>query len=286
MTTTKKPTPQQEIPNSIKHTAQLLEKLSSNLATKFAAKLFTTPIKHKLPQREEKMELNAVHKYIDIPSINKKIRVLEYGKSDKIALLVHGWSGRGTQLISIADALLKEGYMTISFDAPAHGKSEGKTAHMALFIACVLELEKIYGKFDLAVGHSLGGMSVMNALKRGIKADKAVIIGSGDVVYDIFKGFVYNLGLKSIIADKLKDKFEKKLGDKLANFDVFEAAKSTEIPVFVIHDKQDRDVPVSCAENIHKHLPIGKIMITDGLGHRKILGDKVVISNIIDFIKY
>jgi alpha-beta hydrolase superfamily lysophospholipase len=45
----------------------------------------------------------------------------------KKILLVHGWSGRGTQLFKIADELLKQGYSTISFDAPAHGKSPGKT---------------------------------------------------------------------------------------------------------------------------------------------------------------
>jgi alpha-beta hydrolase superfamily lysophospholipase len=43
--------------------------------------------------------------------------------------------GRGTQLFKIADELLKQGYSTISFDAPAHGKSPGKTTIMVDFIA-------------------------------------------------------------------------------------------------------------------------------------------------------
>jgi hypothetical protein len=42
--------------------------------------------------------------------------------------------GRGTQLFKIADELLKQGYSTISFDAPAHGKSPGKTTIMVDFI--------------------------------------------------------------------------------------------------------------------------------------------------------
>jgi len=280
---TNKPKPQQDIPKKIIKTAKLLEALSPNLATSFAYKLFVTPINHKAPKREEEMEKEAVQKYIDIPAIGRKIRVFEYGKSDKKALLVHGWSGRGTQLVSLANVLRKNGYMTISFDAPAHGKSEGRISHMLMFIECIFELQKIYGKFDLSIGHSLGGMSVMNAIKRGFITEKAITIGSGDIVSDIFDGFVESLQLKKTISLKLKSKFEKRLKNTISDFDVFQAAKSTSIPVFIIHDKQDKDVPVYCAQHIHKHLSNGKLLITEGLGHRKILGDTQVIKQVIAF---
>ena len=274
----------QEIPTSIIKTAQFLEKLSPKLATDFAIKLFTTPIRHKLPKREEPMEQNSKQVYITIPQLDKKIRVFEYGSGSKKALLVHGWSGRGTQLVSIADALIKQGYTVISFDAPAHGKSEGKVSYMTMFIESILELERIYGGFEVAVGHSLGGMSVMNSLKRGLKLKKAVLVGSGDIVHDIFEEFITKLGLKTQMLDRMKQKFEKRFQDKLSNYDVFEAAKNIDIPVFVIHDTQDQDVPVKCADHIYKYLKNGKILITEGLGHRKILGDKAVVQEIITFI--
>jgi alpha-beta hydrolase superfamily lysophospholipase len=69
------------------------------------------------------MEQISTQKTLHIPTINKSVVVYQYGQSDKKVLLVHGWSGRGTQLVKIADALLKSGCSTISFDAPAHGKS-------------------------------------------------------------------------------------------------------------------------------------------------------------------
>lgn len=279
-----KPKNNQEIPTSIIKTAQFLEKLSPKLATDFAIKLFTTPIKHKLPKREEPMEQNTKQTFVHIPKIDKKIRVFEYGDGPRKALLVHGWSGRGTQLVSIADALIKQGYTVISFDAPAHGKSEGKVSYMTMFIESILELEKIYGGFEVAVGHSLGGMSVMNSLKRGLKLEKAVIVGSGDIVHDIFQEFITKLGLKPEMIDRMKQKFEKRFKDKLSNYDVFEAAKNIDIPVFVIHDTQDQDVPVTCAYHIHKHLKNGKLLITEGLGHRKILGDKTVVQEIVSFV--
>jgi len=277
-----KPKPQ-DIPKVVIKTLQFLEAISPKLAVNFVHKLFITPINHKVPKREEYMEQNTKQLFVDVPRIKKKIRVLEYGKGTKKVLLVHGWSGRGTQLVNIARALRKKGYMIISFDAPAHGKSQGKTSHMILFIECILELERIYGKFDITIGHSLGGMSVINAIKRGFKPEKAVIIGSADVVSDIFEGFIESLQLKEKFFFRLKEKFEKKFNSALSDYDVFRAAKMVSIPVFVIHDKQDTNVPYSCAEHIYENLPNGKLLLTEGLGHRKILGDANVIQQIIDF---
>jgi pimeloyl-ACP methyl ester carboxylesterase len=115
--------PSQKIPKIIIVIAQFLQAFSKKLTTLYAAKLFTTPIRHKMPKRELAMDQNSSQHILHVPAINKEIMVYEYGKSDKKVLLVHGWSGRGTQLVKIADALLEQGFMVYSFDAPAHGKS-------------------------------------------------------------------------------------------------------------------------------------------------------------------
>ena len=273
-----------EIPKAILLTAKFLQAVSPSLTTKFAAKLFTTPIRHKLPKRELHMERDSIQKSIVIPEIQKEIVVYEYGKSDKKVLLVHGWSGRGTQLVKIADELLKMGYMTISFDAPAHGKSKGNSSIMIEFIASILEIEKQYGPFEFAIGHSLGGMSVLNAIKQNLQVKKAVIIGSGDIIQDIIDDFICKLQLKPEFGIKLRDHFEAKFGGKMDDYSAYKAAEKTEIPVLVIHDKDDDDVSVKAAYNIQKHLKQSEIMITEGLGHRKILGDENVIQKVKEFI--
>ena len=273
-----------EIPKAILLTAKFLQAVSPSLTTKFAAKLFTTPIRHKLPKRELHMERDSIQKSIVIPEIQKEIVVYEYGKSDKKVLLVHGWSGRGTQLVKIADELLKMGYMTISFDAPAHGKSKGNSSIMIEFIASILEIEKQYGPFEFAIGHSLGGMSVLNAIKQNLQVKKAVIIGSGDIIQDIIDDFICKLQLKPEYGIKLRNHFEAKFGGKMDDYSAYKAAEKTEVPVFVIHDKDDDDVSVKAAYNIQKHLKQSEIMITEGLGHRKILGDENVIQKVKEFI--
>jgi hypothetical protein len=51
-----------------------------------------------------------------------------------------------------------------------------------------------------------------------------------------------------------------------------------------MHDKKDDDVSVKAAYDIHEHLKGSELAITEGLGHRKILGDEAVIQKIKEFI--
>lgn len=274
-----------KIPNIILITAKLLEVISTKLVTKLAAKLFTRPIKYKIPKREFHMDNESVQQLVLVPSIKKEIMVYHYGKSEKKILLVHGWSGRGTQLVKIADELLKLGYSTISFDAPAHGKSPGNTTIMTEFIESIIELDKQFGPFEFAIGHSLGGMSILNAVREYLQVKKVVIIGSGDIIQDIIDDFVTKLKLKSEIGIELRDYFEKKYSIKMNFYSASNAAKEVSIPVLIIHDENDVDVNVKAAYNIHQNLKFSELMITKNLGHRKILGNIEVIKRVVGFLK-
>lgn len=277
--------PTLEIPKIILYTGRFLSFISSKLAVRFAARLFTTPLKHQAPKREMEMDAQSKQERMLVPEIGKEVVVYHYGSSSKKILLVHGWSGRGTQLVKFAEALLKIGYATVSFDAPAHGKSPGSTTLMPEFIASILELEKRCGPFEAAIGHSLGGMSLLNAVKRGLKIHRLTIIGSGDVVQDIINDFVKKLELDPKYNDLLREHFENKHQLSMDSFSAHHAARKTDIPILVIHDENDAEVPVTCAHHIHENLKHGALMLTQGLGHRKILGDAKVIQKTIQFIQ-
>lgn len=272
------------VPRFIVFTGQFLYKISPYLAEKFARKLFITPIKHKIPKREFHMEAESVQTKLFVPAINKEIVVYSYGNSNKKILLVHGWSGRGTQLVKIADALLENGYSTISFDAPAHGKSGTKTTLMLEFIESVLEIEKSFGPFEFAVGHSLGGMSILNAIKNGLQVKKVVVIGSGNSVINIVNTFVEKIGLPNKVAVIMRNSFEKKYHFDMESFSAYVVAKEVKIPVLVIHDNDDDDIPISEAYHLAENLSDKEVLITNNLGHRKVLGDSAVITKIIEFL--
>jgi len=273
-----------KIPKPILQVTKLITFISPKLAILFVAKLFTTPIKHKIPKRELEMDSKSKQNLIEIPAINKKVVVYQYGESDNKILLSHGWSGRGTQFFKVADVLLKTGYSTISFDAPAHGKSPGRTTIMSEFVGTILEIEKQFGPFEAAIGHSLGGMSLLNAVKNGLTINRLVIIGSGDIVQDILDDFVLKLGLKPSASVQLRIHFEKKIGEEMDNYSAYKSAMEISLPVLVIHDKNDLEVHVAASIHIHKYLKNGQLYLTDGLGHRKILGNPEVIEKIVQFM--
>jgi pimeloyl-ACP methyl ester carboxylesterase len=274
-----------KIPNSILFTGKFLQAISTNLATKFAIKIFRTPIKFKTPEREKMMEKSAQKELVLIPELQKKVMVYSYGYSKRKVLLVHGWSGRGTQLYKIADKLLEKGFMTISFDGPAHGHSTGKTTMMNEFVSTIMYLEKKQGPFEFAIGHSLGGMAVLNSIKQGLQVKKAISISAGCVITDIIKDFVNKLELKPVLVSKIKNNFYRKFGEDIDNYSANVAAQKVTIPTLVIHDSNDNDVHVSCAHNIRQNLQQGELLVTNGLGHRRILKDDFVIKRIMDFIK-
>jgi pimeloyl-ACP methyl ester carboxylesterase len=274
-----------KIPKAIIYTGQFLTLISTRLATLFVAKIFIRPIRHKIPKREIYMDTHSVQTKISVSGIKEEIVVYQYGpQSDKKILLVHGWSGRGTQLYKIADAFIAKGYAVVSFDAPAHGKSTGSTSIIIKFLAAIFEVSKQFGPFEAAVGHSMGAMSLLNATKDGLNIKKLAIIGSGDKIEAILDDFIARLQLKPKIATSLALYFEKKFGKKLSNYAAHSAASKIDIPVLVIHDKNDLEVPASCSLAIHQNLKNSELLLTEKLGHRKILGNDKVISAVVSFI--
>lgn len=277
--------PSLSIPKAVKYFAQILQLFSHRVTILFATKLFTTPFTFKTPKREKVMEESSQKKKHLVKAIQKEVHVLSYGYSKKKVLLAHGWAGRSTQLFMIAHKLLENGYMVISFDGPSHGKSQGKSTNMIEFIETISSINKEFGPFEAAVGHSFGAMGLLNVSSKEEIFKTLVTIGSGDKVSDILTNFTNSLGLKNSISTKMQAYFHKKWKVKVNDFAASNVAKKVRIPTLVVHDILDGDVAVSCAINIRQNLKEGSLHITSGLGHTKNLSNKKVTNRIVDFIK-
>jgi len=273
-----------KIPRFIINTGKFLQFFSPDFTVKYVRYLFSKPIRHKMPEGEKPLFKEAEISYLAIPKIDKSIAVYKWGSGDKKALVVHGWSGRATQLYKIIDALKAKGYTVFSFDAPAHGKSTGKSTMMPEFIKTIETIANQFGPFEVAVGHSMGGIALLNV--QGSKAlfKKLVVIGTPDSIFNIFNGFVDKLELKPLIAEKLIAVFEKITGKSIFDFHGSTQTKKIQEPVLIIHDDNDKEVPVTDALNNYKYLKKGELLRTKGLGHNRILKNKEVVKKIIDFV--
>lgn len=287
MTQTKKDTKPVQLlltPQYILSTGKILTKISPFLASRFAAKLFLTPFKYPLPEREKEMDEKSEQIKIHVPAINRDIIVYKYGNGNKKVLMAHGWSGRGTQMAALASRLVEKGYTVISFDAPAHGKAPGKMSMMPFFIKSIHEIARKYGPFDSAIGHSLGGMSLLKAVKEGLPLKKLVIIGTANSITHITKEFARNLKLNDTVAEKMKSYFDRKFGEDMDDYSGGLSAEDVKVPTLVVHDKDDVDVDITSAHEISEKLTNSELYVTEGLGHRKILGDPKVINKITTFV--
>ncbi|WP_029033695.1 alpha/beta fold hydrolase [Salinimicrobium terrae] len=272
------------VPSYVLAAGKILTKISPFLASRFAAKLFLTPFRYKLPEREKKMDRESKQKKLILPHYQREIVVYQYGNSSKKILLAHGWSGRGTQLAVMAEELVKAGYSIVSFDAPAHGKAAGKTSMMPHFIEAIEILEKKYGPFEAVIGHSLGGMASLKAVSDGLTVKKLVIIGTANSVTRITKEFAYNMKMNEKVAGKMKSYFDHKFGVDMDTLSGAVSAEGVKTPTLVVHDEDDVDVRINSAYEIHEKLENSEILTTKGLGHRRILGNQDVINKIIKFL--
>lgn len=272
------------VPPYILQIGKFLSSISPFLASRFAARLFLTPFRYKMPEREKEMDKKSVQEKVFVPSINREIVVYNYGNSNKKILLVHGWSGSGTQLAVLAKALLEAGYEVVSFDAPAHGKSPGKISMMPFFSEATRYLNETKGPFEAVIAHSLGGMAALKAVKDGLHIEKLVIIGTGNSITHITKEFARNMQLSEKVAKKMKDYLDNKFRQDMDNFSGAVSAEGVKVPTLVIHDEDDVDVHVSAAHEIYEKLENAELFITKNLGHRRILGNAEVIDKIINFV--
>lgn len=273
-----------KIPFYIVLTVKFIRLFSERLAVKYAAFLFTIPIKFKRPDREKEYYLTSSKKKIHIPEIDKDLMVYELGESGPKVLLVHGWSGRGTQMHEIANKCYDSGMHVFSFDLPAHGESSSNTTLIPEVVKCIRHIYSELGPFNYIIGHSIGGVCIMNSLRFGDKYEKMVTISSPHVNVDMFRDFIFKIGLNEENLELLLDIFKNKVGASVESYDLIKCAEVSKTPTLLLHCEDDRDIPVDCSKESINHFKHGQLILTRGLGHRRILRNKDVVNSILKFL--
>lgn len=268
-------------------------RLSSALAGRIAYKLWFTPTRFKTPASERKALDSSLCEILHIN--DHDIATFSWGWT-KFAdgastvrpsvLLVHGWSGRGTQLGSFVEPLINAGYRVISFDAPAHGKSSGKLTNLYEVADVILGLQQHYGKFDSVITHSFGGPCSAVAVQRGLKTNNIVSICPPATTFGLLEKFASTLHLteatKTNLIKRIESRFDKNIWKNIC---MQNTVKEISTPGMVIHDAHDTDIPWEEGQAVAFAWNNAPFMITSGLGHRRILRDSAVIEAAVTFIQ-
>lgn len=254
------------------------------LAGRFAYELWFTPTRFSTPASEQDALESAEIVYLKINGTN--IATYNWGVSGPTVLLVHGWSGRGTQLGAFVEPLINTGLRVLSFDSPAHGKSSGKQTNLYEIADVILALNDKHGPFDSVITHSFGGPCLTIAMQQGLNTSSIVSISPPARVTALVEKFTDTLA----IPEKAEKDFIRRFEDAYGS-NIFEEASMVnnvgelDLPALVIHDEDDADIPWHEGQAVAQAWKKAGFIKTSGLGHRRILRDPSAIEAVVDFVK-
>jgi pimeloyl-ACP methyl ester carboxylesterase len=245
-----------------------------------AENIFLTPTRVPRPT-SEKSWFESSRKQV----LSGGIASFEWGPpSGPIVALVHGWSGRGTQMGAFAAPLVERGYRVIAFDGPAHGDSTGQQTNVGDYANFLIRAQQELGEFKAVIAHSFGAGCTVFAAARGLKVEKFVLV-AGPSRYEVVVGnYLRFIGLSSKAKAYFLSNLAKKVGMTAKDLNVGVIGEKLHIPAMVIHDREDKEVPYVAAEEIKQAWPHVVLVDTKGLGHRRILKDPTVIQKAAEFI--
>jgi len=199
-------------------------------------------------------------------------------------LLVHGWNGRATQLGAFVPPLMARGYRVVAFDALGHGESPGSYLSLPELATCIRrvvdELGGVYG----VIAHSLGGAATTFALARGLEIERAVFVSPPADPEEFLAIFSAALGLSDEARALTKHRIEERLGSAMEDMRTTALAPSMTTPLLVVHDRDDKEVPARVGRSIAEAWPNAELVLTEGLGHQRILRDETVTHFAVRFI--
>jgi pimeloyl-ACP methyl ester carboxylesterase len=273
------------VPKALMLLIHFLEFLNPYWGMRLAAFFFSKPFRYKRPKRELPIFSRAQRSTYLVQKLNKTVWCYHWsGKGPKI-VLVHGWSSRATNFYEIIEKLILLDYNVYAFDAVAHGESKGIITNIPELIKTLEELIQEWGPVEAILGHSGGGFASAYVVAQNPRIKKLILISPFNKVTDVFKKYFEMIQLGEKARLLMIGYFTKLTGKKVQELSGELSAQAIRAKTLVIHDRNDKEVQVEDSIDIAKNLKNGQLILTEGLGHRRILRDEMVINKLVNFLK-
>jgi len=218
--------------------------------------------------------------------LNRKTVYYWCAGSGPAVLLVHGWASCGNQMAKPAQALLDKGYKVIWMDAPAHGQSTGWQTNLFECAEAISEVQKLEGNFDALIAHSFGVPCSLYAMKKGLVTKKLIAISTPATATGLIDKFCKIIKANKKTHQSLSWRMKLFIGDlSMSDIAAEDMAREVDQACLVIHDKHDRMIRSKEGLAVQKNFKHSTFMLTQRLGHNRILNDPQVIARCIEFIK-
>jgi pimeloyl-ACP methyl ester carboxylesterase len=217
------------------------------------------------------------------PSSIAGMKAWSWGNGPTV-LLVHGWNGRATQLGGFVEPLVARGYRVVAFDAFGHGESSGNSMSLPELASCIREVSDELGGLYGVIAHSMGGAATTLALSNGLQLERAVFVSPPSDPRVFLQIFSDALGIADEVRTRLKERVERRIGTSMESIRGNRIAPSMRVPLLVVHDRNDKEVPAESGQSIADAWPGAELILTEGLGHQRILRAEPVTNVAVSFI--
>lgn len=208
-----------------------------------------------------------------------------------VVYLTHGWGGHAAQLRPFVDPLVARGFSAVAFDAPSHGRSDPgpsgpHESHAVEFGKALDAVAALHGPAHAVLAHSMGAVATMLTLKHGwLSTRRLVLLAPMSDLASYLDGFASMVGFGRRTRAALDRRVHRRVGMTVGEFDLGRLAREVDLPeLLVVHDRRDRQTSYQASATLAQRWSGARLVGTDGLGHRRILGDPDVVQVVTRFV--
>ena len=270
-----------QISTNVRFAASAL--LFPELAGAWAERLFLTPPR----TRDAQAALDLIEaRYRPVAHKGRQLATWEWGWRSREAsavILAHGWGGHAAQMRALVQPLLSAGYRVIAYDQPAHGLSEGSLTGLPDMAEALAAVAWSYGGAAGVVAHSVGAAAAAFAIARGLRLERAVLMAPPSDVIGYSRRFARWHWMPEPVRRSMQAAIEERYGVRWEELDAERLGPRLSGRALIVHDKGDRLVSARHGARFASAWPGARLLLTEGLGHARILKDPAVSQAVAQF---
>lgn len=253
------------------------------LAARVAERIWFSP--GRMPLSANAKTRLATGERFELTVNGRQVVAWSWGQGPAV-ILMHGWGGRASQMLSFVEPLQRAGFRAVAFDCPSHGESEGpRQTTFFEFRDALLALSERVAPVHGLIAHSGGCTASGTAIRAGWSVPAVVYIApmASPLLYQ--RMFQQALGITDGVLRRFVKRVEQRLQFRWEDLELTRLPAFVPTPpVLVVHDYDDPETSWSEGQSIAETWPDSELMSTRGLGHRKVLRDEAVIQRTVGFL--
>lgn len=258
-----------------------LQSVSPEAAARAAAALFFRT--QRGPAKPDARAVLADASPFTVPFGTEALAAWSWGSGPTV-LLVHGWNGRATQLGAFVSPLVASGFRVVAFDHVGHGASSGASTSLVEMAEALARVARAAGGVHGVVAHSLGAGASVLAAHDGFRVERFVLIAPPLTPEPWFRRFGLVLGLDERTLGLARVEIERRVGRRFEELHVPTLARGLTQRVLIVHDRDDREIPIDAGEALSYAWQGSRLLVTAGLGHNRILRSPGVVESARRFL--